>query len=502
MLNSEHRRIVAESNALIYKYETLIAQYTSLSKKAHEERQIAQLELDAIVYPVLTLPVEITSEIFLHCLSSTPTNPWDTMHTPIRLTHVCRIWREIAISTPALWANIEMEILDDLKDREFLEAWVTRSGEVLQSIKLTGPSLSDSEDEDEEEIVAPGRTLPTIFAPLASSSHRIGTLDLSYLGVENLLGLDDIAPGPWNFLALQKLSIVFSHVDQNLALSWERPESSVFPIITFSDAPLLREVHFSRVSPMLFSIPWHQLTRFTGYLLHVKESLVVLQLCPNLTECILATFTTSQRFDTTIHLRLKSLTLHIVSGARSSAWSSRILNFLSLPSLQSLAIRTLDDITESAFKTFISHSPSLRKLHFHPNDPVKWRASVFVSMPGLAELDIGSPSWSFIVEFFGPLIANVDFLPHLQHLTMSPDRTFSDAQIHRLLEVIGLGLRARWHTRQDARLTQMTTCRLVLGQQCATPSEAVLLPLKELKAEGLDISIETAGYGNSKRLFL
>ncbi|KAJ6630351.1 hypothetical protein B0H10DRAFT_1649973, partial [Mycena sp. CBHHK59/15] len=56
------------------------------------------------VYPILTLPLEITSEIFSHCL---PPNILmvepSTSAAPLLLTEICRTWRTIALSTPGLW---------------------------------------------------------------------------------------------------------------------------------------------------------------------------------------------------------------------------------------------------------------------------------------------------------------------------------------------------------------------------------------------------------------
>ncbi|KAJ7709461.1 hypothetical protein B0H17DRAFT_915327, partial [Mycena rosella] len=91
------RNIVAEINAQILHYQSLIDNLLA-------KREGAQLQLDSIVYPVLTLPSEITCEIFHQCLPTwvhrNSSEPWEA---PVLLSHVCRAWREIALSTPALW---------------------------------------------------------------------------------------------------------------------------------------------------------------------------------------------------------------------------------------------------------------------------------------------------------------------------------------------------------------------------------------------------------------
>ena len=64
------------------------------------EHQNVSKDLEAIVYPVLTLPTEITSEIFIRYVDDHP------QHTPHRLMPACRQWREVAISTCRLWTRL------------------------------------------------------------------------------------------------------------------------------------------------------------------------------------------------------------------------------------------------------------------------------------------------------------------------------------------------------------------------------------------------------------
>ncbi|KAJ7734749.1 hypothetical protein DFH07DRAFT_689007, partial [Mycena maculata] len=60
--------------------------------------------LDAYKDPVLTLPNEIVSEIFVHLIPRSPKCPKITgFQSPIFLGRICRKWREIAFSAPTLW---------------------------------------------------------------------------------------------------------------------------------------------------------------------------------------------------------------------------------------------------------------------------------------------------------------------------------------------------------------------------------------------------------------
>ncbi|KAJ7718359.1 hypothetical protein DFH07DRAFT_1068058 [Mycena maculata] len=98
-----------------------------------------QAESDSIVYPVLSLPSELASFIFFHCTpSSTPPPQPSSLESPLRLSQVCRHWRDIAISTPELWQCIAFvsPVPSDLRSVEMLGTWLSRSGRHPLNISL------------------------------------------------------------------------------------------------------------------------------------------------------------------------------------------------------------------------------------------------------------------------------------------------------------------------------------------------------------------------------
>ncbi|KAJ7610582.1 hypothetical protein DFH06DRAFT_1246126 [Mycena polygramma] len=72
----------------------------ALNTKQHE----LETKLSLIVYPVLTLPPEITARFFVACLPDGCVRPC-SKSAPLLLAQICHQWREIAISTPELWAS-------------------------------------------------------------------------------------------------------------------------------------------------------------------------------------------------------------------------------------------------------------------------------------------------------------------------------------------------------------------------------------------------------------
>ncbi|KAJ7639525.1 hypothetical protein FB45DRAFT_905928 [Roridomyces roridus] len=68
------------------------------------ERDRAARVLQAIVYPVLSLPSEITTEIFIHYVDVDP------RRSPLPLTWICRTWRELARSSSSLWSSFDSKL--------------------------------------------------------------------------------------------------------------------------------------------------------------------------------------------------------------------------------------------------------------------------------------------------------------------------------------------------------------------------------------------------------
>ncbi|KAJ7832824.1 hypothetical protein B0H13DRAFT_1734586 [Mycena leptocephala] len=105
------------------------------------EKTLLQERLDSYKYPILTLPNEITSEIFIHFLPIYPLrSPIAGILSPTNLTQICRQWREVALATPALWRAMDVILYDHLHPfkQEFaiFDIWLSRSCSCPLSIYL------------------------------------------------------------------------------------------------------------------------------------------------------------------------------------------------------------------------------------------------------------------------------------------------------------------------------------------------------------------------------
>ncbi|KAJ7701034.1 hypothetical protein B0H14DRAFT_762235 [Mycena olivaceomarginata] len=98
------RSRIADIEAQILKLER------SLSS-LKEEKDTIRTRLAAYTYPVLTLPNETVSEIFVHFLPVFPRYPPPIgLLSPYLLCQICRKWRDIAFSTPALWSVMSLSL--------------------------------------------------------------------------------------------------------------------------------------------------------------------------------------------------------------------------------------------------------------------------------------------------------------------------------------------------------------------------------------------------------
>ncbi|KAJ7709442.1 hypothetical protein B0H17DRAFT_226921 [Mycena rosella] len=457
--SSDLRHIIAETTAQIEHFQSLIANLLA-------KRELAQLQLDSIVYPVLTLPPEITSEIFYHCLpASHHWNSADPGKAPMLLTHVCRAWREIALSTPALWAEFA-GLRSSGNYARIFETWLSRAGTLPLSIRLHAGYLDLGDD---------------IFQTFARCSCKVRSLELSMR--DKHFHEMERARDRWSFPLLQILEL---HGDR---FQMERP------IELFIDSPRLREVSIKELPPLSISLPWQQLTKFASSLWTVADCLKIFCLIPNLKECTFANCELEEDPDLPVlsHSNLQSLTLLDDDGFIIGL---NTLNFLSLPALRTFVLEfSVDELAfEDIFNAFLSRSsPPLRKFSFSLLGFTDFDITLLSRTSKLVELEISNPSIRFMSDFFESFKkADTTFLPQLEHLT------FLDCQTD-VLKLSHPGLSARWYAQHRAEFARLETVRLEFSESLSNFPEDALLPFQKLAADGMNICIKG---GNDIRDFI
>ncbi|KAJ7277256.1 hypothetical protein C8J57DRAFT_1061196, partial [Mycena rebaudengoi] len=226
-------------------------------------RAVVEAELDLYTYPVLTLPPEITSEIFVQSLPSHgPVTPHPS-ESPLIFLGICRTWRSLALSTPALWTSLDLDVDNDHlafrasgKLEPFVETWFHRARTLPRSFGFFG-AVDNAYD----------HPLNRILEKQAPYLREISVC----LDSDSVLNLRDGPPFP-----------VLHHLELG-ALNCDLEDTET-PSDAFRLAPRLQSLSLLSVPPSAFAVPWEQLTTLYVQSLDVEECLSVLRLAPSLRE--------------------------------------------------------------------------------------------------------------------------------------------------------------------------------------------------------------------------
>ncbi|KAF7332484.1 F-box domain-containing protein [Mycena kentingensis (nom. inval.)] len=342
VLNNEGR-MKEQRSTLKRDYESLLAELAPI-----------KAELDNIVYPVLSIPAEITSEIFFHLCFETSMegNCTDPDAAPLLLLRVCRAWRSIATSTPSLWSSFKVKIKKEDSafpiDRlpQLLETWLVRARSCSVLLELVvHPELSTD--------LPPG----TLHAIHRHAWH-IRELKLEGFSVSNLHIATQNASFP-RLVVLELTTYDFSDLEEKYSE-------------LFSDAPQLTSFTMmmnAQITPTPGLVPWSQLGSFTGKQFTNQGAIDVLRLLPRVPICTLDMTFFSDDADEippsspTITLkRLHSLSLRQTDDLDVPL---AILNVIFAPALHSLQVNGLYPTQYSILATFLQQTSiisSLREL--------------------------------------------------------------------------------------------------------------------------------------------
>lgn len=380
-----------------------------------------------VYYPVLTLPREITTEFFLHCLpllayphhvrpfanASTRLQVRDTGPVLLKLSQVCLSWRDIINKTPTLWAALTLFSLHSplgaIAPRDVVRTttWLARARDCpLTLIMHTQDSCAWRRRR--------------FFNTFRRSALRMRVLELDMTRRD--LKVMAVAT---SFPALEQLALRVTDY------YYSTPKA---PIQVF--APLLREVVLYELKPELeVVLPWTQLTKLTAAQYTMAACFTILSLTPNLTECRLSVYSRMDAIRYNDRLppaaacivlpRLRILKLFQSHGEHppGEACSADVLEFLDLPALRVLEIIDLDPDTEVRFLTaFLTRSsPLLHTLTLHQKGGTSTDVAAFALMPQLVRLEIWRPTAAFADALFEEVFARGGaraMLPQLQILAL------------------------------------------------------------------------------------
>ncbi|KAJ7755789.1 hypothetical protein B0H16DRAFT_1886102 [Mycena metata] len=399
----------ADLRARLAEVDASISELHLRLKPLEDARKQLQSQLDSIVYPVATLPPEITSNIFLRCLLPPPelSSPYkahpSTSMAPLLFLQVCRRWRDIALSTPHLWADLHLnleemrfEIYEFDVERHIMD-WFGRTGACPLSFSVRGwMGMDEAYGSD------------AISATLRAYAPQLQSICLQ-LETAHFEAIKDFT-GP--FPMLQSLAIALPFPDEEVGHQMLNFQP------TFSNAPRLSQLSFTEeASPSMFLHPFDTLSKVTCESCSPDDFLSIMQNASFLREfeCSVEPGELFAHSDSDIITNQHLHTLHLLPQCFYPS-----LRLLRLPALQNLHISEGIHFRETRdFLAFLARSSaSLRSFSASckiTTLKVDWFA---ISMPGLTALELCQGD-DFLLEFFTMLnrAQHPGFLPHLQSLT-------------------------------------------------------------------------------------
>ncbi|KAF8185905.1 hypothetical protein K438DRAFT_1836483 [Mycena galopus ATCC 62051] len=278
------------------------------------EQTVAQQRLDSYTYPVLTLPNEITSEIFIHFLPVYPIcPPISGSLSPTCFTEICHKWREVALATPALWRAIGFSQSDSYSResqeglRRIYSAWLNRSGSCPLSIDIN-------------EVQTAVR-MPEVISAFDRHRKRWEYLKLRLFQCSE-----------HSLLRIQGSMPMLRHLELQIS------GGTVFKLHGLA-MPQLRTVVLNAASSVI--LPWAQLTSLVFCWAQPNDCLRILQQTPSLVHCTMHVTATSRIIDPALNdITLPSLESFVLvpKGFFRIEPLTNLLAILTVPALLRLEI--------------------------------------------------------------------------------------------------------------------------------------------------------------------
>ncbi|KAJ7649432.1 hypothetical protein DFH06DRAFT_1208236 [Mycena polygramma] len=396
------RTRLAQLDAEIEELQTSL--YTRLNQLSAARVSVLN-RLDSLVYPILTLPNEITAEIFLHYIADYPLylpGSYRTLTGPPLLASVCRAWRHAALNLQAMWSNIRV---DPFTKVPLLQCCLARAGRhaLVLDIALVGQNA--------------GRTC----AALAPHSAQWETFECQVELFRAPLFLDNGVRGRTPLL---KKLVVEGFGDRI---------HDGGPMTAFSEAPQLRQVELYGISSQSISLPWAQLTHLTCCKNNSAQIAEILLRTTHLQTLVLSD---SDRFPRSSASPIRLHHLHTLE-LRKNNQVSDVLDRLTLPALKKIGLEGCG--------TFLSAVPRLlARSRCEPRSVSLTNSGNFSGLEVLSAvptviavyLNDMQSVWLWR-PFFERLTSDAEFLPNLQTLCMQLDDQDVPAQVADMLE-------ARW----------------------------------------------------------
>ncbi|KAJ7730700.1 hypothetical protein DFH07DRAFT_162317 [Mycena maculata] len=222
----------------------------------------------ALVSPFRRLPADVMQEIFVACLPSHRNSTIAEQDAPLLLCHICRAWRNLALSMPRLWASLHIVVPHN--DRipwinDTTNTWLSRSGALPLSISIASLSKKPREY--------------ILLRTLIGFSLRWEHITFIFCTYESLNPLASLSPADVPSLR----TVTIKGLSGTSRAEWSN--------VGFLANPRVHSVSFTASGENVLFIPlrWERLRRLSirGSEISSDTSLDILQKCPLLETCYL-----------------------------------------------------------------------------------------------------------------------------------------------------------------------------------------------------------------------
>ncbi|KAJ7053128.1 hypothetical protein C8F01DRAFT_1375516 [Mycena amicta] len=347
--------------------------HAKLAELAAARRVIVE-QLKCITFPVLELPVEMTSKIFVHYAQEHIAISEPQLNGPFVLASVCQSWRTIAIGLHQLWSRIVLGSGSSACQERRLQLCLKRSG-----------TFADLDID-----FAHGFSQQGFLQSLAASAERLSRLDMFAGGA----GFKEIRG------RLPRL--------RTLKLWMDYGEEVNLPILAFDDAPMLREVKLVAITSdvNMLALPWAQLVYLdleSDDLIDPLPFLGILRQTPNLETLCLNIPDDPLPLDTNAELRLERLQTLTLTWPRSQVDAARSwMKLLTLPALVDFTTDLDDD--PSALRKMLTRSEcatTLRCLTLNTKGGYTGQIQhILAGIPILTRLTMTEIAWNELDNIF------------------------------------------------------------------------------------------------------
>jgi hypothetical protein len=452
--------------------ELEILRTQSILHQLKQKRASLGRAVNHLLSPVLRLPNELSTDIFLHCLPDMNL-PFATnsLITPFYLGSICHTWRDLIWSTPQIWSIVSIDLSSSMPI-DLLEEWFIRSDLLPLSIQVQLSYAYDLSFNDEDWDYH-----REVLDVIASVSNRWRDIDF---------WLRD--------RCFKYLRAILTPPAQLVTVSFHNLHSAMLPLKSFEMflvSPQLRNIHLSMFMPKIDALPLGQLTTVSLDGLTLSKCLEVLKNGTRLTQCTFNNI--SDRYCLAPHQGLQA------SYIKSLSIGDKFPSVILLDHLICPAMLELELVIEyfSPFPRLISFikrsSCSLQRLSITGDHPTsgEWLSECLRLMPCLVELKLSSrASGDELVRLLDPcpILSSSEsdcLVPNLQIFEYFGEFDLNNMDISSMLLTRwrgGVGRKTVRLRRVNLRTTSLSSLE-----------ESALSKYRELKSMGMELSIGNCG---------